>query len=172
MKTGRPPVSPALIARALALVDGGETVEEAARIVGVSPRTVARAVTAKRTVTKVAPARRPPQLASSPVPTPRAVPPDEVEEVDAMKIDVFGDPLTMLRQLFEQHTARMRKLPDDSPRMNPSMDASTRLVKAIAAIEKDAATAYNDQNPEMRDAARRAREKLHELLDRAIEAGR
>lgn len=158
----RPVTDPALVARAVELVQGGESVDDAAREVGISPSTVERGLRRARAAAPVAPLAPaplpavPPPTAPAPrrraaakpkAPTPRAPASEPVAPPPGVAagfspapatppIDVDGDPLDIARAMLAANMAQVANLAIDSPRLNPARAEGRALLKLVAALEE------------------------------------
>lgn len=150
-KGGRPPTDPAKIAAALAEVGRGTSVAEAARKVGIHHATLYRAIKERG-----GPAPGP--AAAPPPPAPPSGDGDELPEIDP-----DASALDTARILLEHMKETIRRLPKDSPRLNPAHANVRAYLKLVAALEREQA---GDETPEQ--AAERKRREDGETR-RAIE---
>lgn len=104
--------------RAVDLVREGHSPPAAATAAGVSANTLRKALKAQRP---------PPEAA-------RGIA-DEVEGEDAEPIDDAADPIEIVRDMLAQTRRTIRRLPADSPRLNPARAEVRGLIKTLAQLE-------------------------------------
>lgn len=130
-------IDSALLARAVEMVRGGASFEEAAVFAGCSVHTVRREM--RRAGDPLMAQPRPP------------APDDAGDDLPTMApIDPSADPLDIMRALLASATDTIAKLRADSPRLNPARAEARALTKAIAALEKERSGAETPEELERR----------------------
>lgn len=166
----RPPIDPALVGDALALVAGGVSPREAAEQLRAAGRPISRATIsaaiAKSSSTPTPAPRSPPSDPSPASPSRLRAPARDAADDDHDRvgdIDAAGTPLEVARALLTKATRNLDRLAADSPRRNPAATEARNLTKLVAHLEKQAG---EKETPEA--VERRRREEDHDTRN-AIE---
>lgn len=148
-RTGRPRTDPLKVAAAVAAVIGGDTVADAARAAGVSVRVLYRAL----------------EAAGAEPPAKRKGDADEEEDLPELNPDASS--LEIAKALLDRTMLTIKKLPCDSPRMNPAHANARAYLKLYDSLQR---AEVGDETPEQAEARKRREDgDVRKMLLRYVE---